>query len=332
MRAWKEIPRRGYVTQPTPLEELFRFSRRAGVRVRIKRDDLLPLGGNKIRKLDYLLEEAVRAGADTLITASTNQCCHNSMTALLASREGMACRVIMESWGDTRYRYEAASNHAMMELCGPEEVAVVTDLPSGPVEDMPEARRMAEEARAAGKRPWFLSRGGSGPLGALGYVRCAEELLTQWGEDLPEAVVCPCGIGGTQAGLTVGLRLLGCSVPVVGIGVTGKSRGEMEAAVRSQCQELTDFLETEPLPEEAVRCVDGYSGGGYGKPSREQAEWMRALASSQGILTDPTYSGKALYGLCGLAAEGAYAGPGGLVLLHTGGLQLFYDFSSLAEV
>ena len=96
-------------------------------------------GGNKIRKLNYLMEEAVRAGADTIITASTNQCCHNSMTVLLAAREGMACRVIMESWGDTRYRYETASNHTMIEFCGPEEVSVETSLPSGPVEAMPEA-------------------------------------------------------------------------------------------------------------------------------------------------------------------------------------------------
>lgn len=106
MKIWQEIPKRGYVSQPAPLEELVRFSEKAGVRVRIKRDDLLLLGGNKIRKLDYLMEEAVRAGADTIITASTNQCCHNSMTVLLAAREGMACWVIMESWGDTRYRYE----------------------------------------------------------------------------------------------------------------------------------------------------------------------------------------------------------------------------------
>ena len=139
MKIWQEIPKRGYVSQPTPLEELVRFSEKAGVRARIKRDDLLPLGGNKIRKLDYLMEEAVRAGADTIITASTNQCCHNSMTVLLAAREGMACRVIMESWGDTRYRYETASNHTMIEFCGPEEVSVETSLPSGPVEAMPEA-------------------------------------------------------------------------------------------------------------------------------------------------------------------------------------------------
>ena len=139
MKIWQEIPKRGYVSQPTPLEELVRFLEKAGVRVRIKRDDLLPLGGNKIRKLDYLMEEAVRAGADTIITASTNQCCHNSMTVLLAAREGMACRVIMESWGDTRYRYETASNHTMIEFCGPEEVSVEMSLPSGPVEAMPEA-------------------------------------------------------------------------------------------------------------------------------------------------------------------------------------------------
>lgn len=238
MRPWRDIPRRGYVTRPTPLEELTRFSKRIGVRVRMKRDDLLPLGEYRIRKLDYLIEEAVQAGADTLITASTNQCCHNSMTALLAAREGMACRMIMESWGDTRYRYETAANHAMMELCGPEETAVVT----------------------------------------------------------------------------------------------GKSREDMERSVRSQCRELTDFLETGTVPDGTVRCVEGFSGGGYGRPSREQVLWMKALAGAEGILTDPVYSGKALYGLCGLAARGEYQGPGGLVFLHTGGLQLFYDFSSLADM
>lgn len=332
MKHWQDIPRRGYVAEPTPLEELKRFSEKIGVRVRIKRDDLLPMGGNKVRKLDYLLEEAVRIGADTLITASTNQCCHNSMTALLAAREGMRCRIIMESWGDVRYRYEKASNHDMMELCCPQEVSVVTAVPSGPVDAMPEAVQMAEAVRVEGGKPYFLSRGGAGPLGAVGYVRCAAELMEQWGDDLPEAVVCPCGIGGTQAGLTVGLRLLGCTVPVIGIGVTGKSEADMVVSVRSQCRELTDYLDVEPIPEAAVRCVDGYAGKGYGKPTQKQVEWMKTLAATEGVLTDPVYSGKALYGMCGLVEQGEYVGPGGLVYLHTGGLQLFYDFSSLVEM
>lgn len=331
MKDWNAVPRRGYVAAMTPLEEIPRFSKRAGTRLRVKRDDLLPLGGNKMRKLDYLVEDALRAGADTLITASTNQCCHNSMLALLANREGLKCKVIMESWGDTRYRYETAANHEMMELCGPEEVAVVTDLPAGPVETMPLARRMAEETRQSGGTPYFMPRGGAGALGALGYVRCAAELLEQWGADAPEAVVCPCGIGGTQAGLTVGLRLLGSPVPVIGIGVTGKDRCAMEESVRRQCRELTELLETDPVAEDSVFCVEGYAGEGYGRSCAPQREVMGLLAKSEGILTDPVYSGKALYGLWGLAQAGDFSGPGGLVLLHTGGLQLFYDFADLRE-
>lgn len=331
MKAWNTIPSRGYVAAATPLEELPRFSEQIGTRIRIKRDDLLPLGGNKMRKLDYLMEDALRAGADTLITASTNQCCHNSMLALLANREGLKCKVIMESWGDTRYRYETAANHEMMELCGPEQVAVVTDVPSGPVEAMPLAQRMAEETRHAGGTPYFMPRGGAGALGAVGYVRCAAELLEQWGEDVPDAVVCPCGIGGTQAGLTVGLRLLGSEVPVIGIGVTGKDRPTMEQSVRQQCRELTEFLEADPIAEDAVSCVEGYSGGGYGQSCAPQREVMGLLARSEGILTDPVYSGKALYGLCGIAKAEDRPGPGGLVFLHTGGLQLFYDFTDLKD-
>jgi D-cysteine desulfhydrase len=325
------FPRRGYVQTETPLEELHAFSRLLGVRVRCKRDDLLPLGGSKIRKFDYLMEQAVEEGADTIVTASTNQCCHNSLLALLAGREGMRCRLIMESWGDPDYRFETAPNRKFFSLCGADEIAVVPDVPAGPVESMPAAKQMAEAVRQAGGRPYFMPRGGSAPLGNLGYVRCALEIAAQCGRDLPSAVLCPCGIGGTQAGLVVGFRMLGLDVPVLGVGVTGKRAREMEDSVARQCGELTDLLGEEPVGREEVRCLDGYAGDGYGRASAEQERVMGLLARSEGILTDPVYSGKTLLGLEGVARSRQYAGEGGLLFLHTGGLQLFYDFSCLEE-
>ena len=139
MKIWQEIPKRGICFPTYAAGGAGSIFGEGGSPRPDQARRSAASGGNKIRKLDYLMEEAVRAGADTIITARTNQCCHNSMTVLLAAREGMACRVIMESWGDTRYRYETASNHTMIEFCGPEEVSVETSLPSGPVEAMPEA-------------------------------------------------------------------------------------------------------------------------------------------------------------------------------------------------
>lgn len=332
----EEIKSRGYVTEPTPLVRLDRFSEAVGnVNIYMKRDDLLPYGGNKLRKMDYILEDAVQKKADVLITASTNQCCNNSIMILLGNREGMESRLIMESWGDTEYTYESAVNYEMLRLAGAENVEVTTELPKGPVDDMRSAEMAAEEARKQGKVPYFVPRGGSGPLGACGYAACAKELGIQLKDKNiePDAIVCPCGIGGTQAGLIAGLSHYGIGAPVFGIGVTGKSEEDMESSVRRQARELAEYIgEPEAAEKYRVRCLDGYAGEGYAKPSKEQYEVMRLLAKTEGILTDPVYSGKALYGLAGLIRKGTFPNGSNVVFLHTGGLLLYYDFSSLKNI
>lgn len=325
---WSEIPRRGYVEQPTPLQKLPRFSLKlGGAEVWIKRDDLLPYGGNKLRKMDYLMEQALRAGAATIITASTNQCCHNSIMLLLANKEGLKTQVIMEAWGDPTYQFVQSPEHALYQLAEVNRVETVTELPSGPVEDMPLARQMAQEC---GEKVYFMPRGGAGALGGCGYVRAAHELAEQWGENAPDVLVCPCGLGGTQAGLIVGLQMLKSKTKVIGIGVTGKSEAEMCASVRGQCRELTDYLELPPVPESAVCCVDGYACGGYAKPGAAQYAVMQLLAQTEGVLTDPVYSGKALFGLAELIRSGAISAASRVVFLHTGGMSLYYDYRSLS--
>lgn len=327
---FQSLKRRGYVEQPTPLQKLRRFAEKLnGANLWIKRDDLLPFGGNKTRKLDYLMQEAVEAGADTVITASTNQCCHNGILLLAANREGMKSRLIMESWGRPEYDFSCSPEREMYRLAGAEQVETISDLPSGPVEEIPLARKMAEEVRREGKIPWFIARGGAGPLGSCGYVRAAEEMVRQWGSEEPAAVVCPCGLGGTQAGLIVGLKRSGCKTRVYGIGVTGKSTAVMEQSVREQCRELTDFLEMERVPEDAVCCIEGFAGDGYALPYKKQYECMQLLAETEGIFTDPVYSGKTLAGLVGLLECGKLDPKQKTVFLHTGGMNLYYDFSSL---
>ena len=330
---FQTLKRRGYVQQPTPLQPLFRFGEKlAAGEVWIKRDDLLPFGGNKTRKLDYLMQEAVDAGADTVITASTNQCCHNGILMLAANREGMKCRVVMESWGNPDYRFEQSPERELYRLAGAEQVETTAELPAGPVECLTPAQKMAEAVKKSGKTPWFISRGGAGPLGSCGYVLAAEEMAGQWGNDEPDAIVLPCGLGGTQAGLVVGLARLGCRTKVYGIGVTGKSREVMEQSVREQCRELTEFLGISQVPEESVRCVEGFSGAGYARPYQNQYDCMRILAETEGIITEPVYSGKALAGFVGLIEDGILDRDQKLIFLHTGGMSLYYDFSSLKEL
>lgn len=327
---FEKIAKRGYVVEPTPLQELPRFSKElGGPKIWIKRDDLLPFGGNKLRKMDYLMEEALRAGADTVITASTNQCCHNGILLLLANREGMQSKIIMETWGDPCYQYANAPEYEVYRLAGNPEVHVTSAFPSGPVNEMPLALEIADRVREEGGTPWFISRGGEGPLGACGYVAAAFELMKQWEGHMPDALVCPCGLGGTQAGLIVGLRMLGCPTKVLGIGVTGKSKSVMEQSVAEQCLALTKFLNIPPVSAEWICCVDGCAGEGYAKPFAAQYESMTMLAQTEGILTDPVYSGKALFGLTDLVRRGALDGAERVVFLHTGGMNLYYDFHSL---
>ncbi|HIY54258.1 MAG TPA: pyridoxal-phosphate dependent enzyme [Candidatus Agathobaculum merdavium] len=327
---FEKIAKRGYVADPTPLQELKHFRKElGGPQIWIKRDDLLPFGGNKVRKMDYLFEEALQAGADTVITASTNQCCHNGILLMLANREGMQSKIIMETWGDPSYEFSSAPEYELYRLAGNPEVHVTSEFPSGPVSEMPLALEIAHRVQEEGGKPWFISRGGEGPLGACGYVGAAFELVKQWKGQIPDVLVCPCGLGGTQAGLIVGLRMLGCPTKVVGIGVTGKSKAVMEQSVAAQCLALTTFLDIAPISDEWVCCVEGCAGEGYAKPFAGQYQSMRMLAQTEGILTDPVYSGKTLFGLTELIRRGVLDGAERVVFLHTGGMSLYYDYHTL---
>jgi len=330
---FEEIKRRGYVTEPTPLVSLERFSKALGsVHIFMKRDDLLPYGGNKLRKMDYILEDAAEKKADVLITASTNQCCNNSIMILLGNREGMESRLIMETWGDPSYEYKSAVNYEMFRLSGAKDVKVTAEPPSGPVDTMKIAAEEAEKVKTEGKIPYFVARGGAGPLGACGYVGCAGEIRDQTKALDISALICPCGIGGTQAGLIEGFRHFGVTIPVYGIGVTGKTEEAMEESVLNQTNELSAFLDDGDVKDDLIHCIDGYAGEGYGKASSEQYEIMKLLAETEGILTDPVYSGKALYGLAGMIRKGMFRDGSNVIFLHTGGLLLYYDFSLLKGI
>lgn len=214
------IPRRRYTAGPTPIEFLPRLTERlGGPQIYIKRDDLLGLasGGNKTRKLEFLMAEALAQGADTIVTTGAVQSNHCRLTLAAAVKEGLKCRMVLEERVAGSYSPDASGNNLLFKLLGVDEVTVV---PGGT--DLEQAmQNMAAEVTAGGGRPYVIPGGGSNALGALGYVSCAEEILGQSFEmSLPfDHVVCSSGSGGTHAGLVAGFYGNQSGIPVTGISV-----------------------------------------------------------------------------------------------------------------
>lgn len=315
--------RRRYTPAATPLEPLPRLSAALakwgdGAELWIKRDDLLGLagGGNKTRKLEFLVADALAKGADTLITVGAPQSNHCRLTLAAAAREGLKCRLVIEERVPGSYAADALGNNLLFDLMGASSVRMVkagADL----------AAEMAADAAAvtaAGGRPYVIVGGGSSPLGALGYAACAQEIMDQ-AFDMGVAfdrIVVASGSAGTHSGLIAGLVALNAGIPVTGINVR-RARAEQEANVLKLAQATADLMGT-PQPVAAdIVCLDEWVGPGYSLPTREMVEGVRMLAAQEGILLDPVYSGKAMAGLIGLVRDGSIATNERVLFLHTGG-------------
>jgi D-cysteine desulfhydrase len=292
----------------------------------IKRDDLLGLaaGGNKTRKLEFLVADAIARGADTLITCGAVQSNHARLTLAAAAKEGLKCRLVLEERVPGSYKTEAGGNNFLYQLLGVEAITVV---PGG--SDMTAAmQKVADEVAAIGRKAYVIPGGGSNPLGALGYVACAEEILAQTFDlDIHlDHVVCASGSAGTQAGLVVGLVGNNSSLPLTGINVS-RSRQEQEPKVHKLAEETAAILGiTSGIPREAVTCLGDWVGPGYSLPSPEMVEAVRTVASVEGILLDPVYSGKAMAGLFGLVRQGRFRKGEQVLFVHTGGSPALYVY------
>jgi D-cysteine desulfhydrase len=324
---FSRLPRRTYSPGRTPIERLERFSRSLGVdgpMVYIKRDDQLGLagGGNKTRKLEFLVADALARGADTLITCGGVQSNHCRLTLSAAAREGLRCRLVLLEAEPGEFQPGGNGNVLLYRLLGAEKVITV---PWGT--DLQGALDQAEaEASAEGRRPYAIPLGGSNPLGALGYVACAVELLAQIGEAglRVDHIVVPVGSGGTLAGVLLGLRASGSAIPVTGMSVLLR-RAKAEALVQDLLRRTAAFLGGAlEIPADEVRCLDGYLGEGYGLPTPGMVEAVELLARSEGILLDPTYTGKAMAGLVDLARNGDFRPGENVLFLHTGGSPGLY--------
>ncbi len=326
------VPRRRYTPGPTPLEPMPRLSRAlassagGGPELWIKRDDLLGLtaGGNKTRKLEFLVADALAQGADTLVTVGAVQSNHCRLTAAAAVREGMACRLVLEERVPGSFHPDASGNHLLFGLLGVERALVVpagTDLNAAMTE-------LAADLAAEGRRAYLIPGGGSNALGALGYVACAEELMTQsfdQGVAFDHLVVAS-GSGGTHAGLVAGLHGVNARLPVLGISVRAE-RAAQETKLHALAQATAELAGVAtPLPRGAIVVDDGYVGAGYSLPTEAMVEAVQLFAHTEGILLDPVYTGKAAAGLIDLVRRGRFGADERVVFVHTGGAAALYAY------
>jgi len=300
-----------------------------GPHIFIKRDDLLGLagGGNKTRKLEFLVADALRQGADTLITVGAVQSNHCRLTLGAAAKEGMRCRLVIEQRVPDSYDYDATGNNFLFRLLGVEKTTVVdlgTDLGAA-------MQAQADELEEEGRKGYVIPGGGSNPLGALGYVSCAQEILAQaFDKRLQfEHLVCASGSGGTHSGLLVGLGAMSSEIQVTGISVR-RTVEEQEELIGGLVTETREFLHLpSELSEGELEIFDDYVGPGYSLPTEEMAEAVRIFARTEGILLDPVYTGKAAAGLLDLIQKGHFQKGEKVLFLHTGGSPGLYAYQDV---
>jgi L-cysteate sulfo-lyase len=334
--------RAGLVQKPTPLDRLDRLSDHLGkANIYIKRDDCtgLAFGGNKTRKLDFVVGKAIEEGADALITAGGIQSNHARQTAAAAAKLGLDCHLILQhAFADPTPEYLVSGNALLDNLLGARlHVTPGIRVRTGAniLKDFSareEMETLAAELIEKGKKPFIIPIGASTPLGSLGYVECASEILLQ-ASDLGinvDAVIVANGSAGTQAGLIAGLKALGSDAKVFGVAVADTDQSYRQAATMSLCNEILELLEfSETVGIEDVRVDGHFVGEGYGYVDDDLKRVITDLARREGILVDPVYSGKALQALYQLSIENAFERTENIVFVHTGGLPALFAYAEM---
>jgi L-cysteate sulfo-lyase len=302
-----------------------------GPEIYVKRDDCTGLGtgGNKTRKLEFLMADALQKNADVIITQGAVQSNHARQTAAAACKLGMACELIFEKRvADAPEAYLTSGNVLLDRIFG----ANIAEVEKG--SDMNAAMEtVAARLRKEGKTPYIVPGGGSNPIGALGYVDCALECMYQANREgiAIDHIVHATGSAGTQAGLVVGLKGSNANIPLLGIGVNAPKDAQ-EEKVYKLAVETAEFVGAPGvvLREDIVANCD-YVGPGYGVPTEGMNEAVMMLARLEGILFDPVYSGKGLAGMIDLIKKGFFAGAKNIVFIHTGGSAGLFGYSDLLD-
>lgn len=336
-QALEKFPRIALGHLPTPLEPMDRLSEMlGGPRLWVKRDDCTGLasGGNKTRKLEYLMADALEQGADTVITQGATQSNHARQTAAACAKLGLDCHILLEDrTGSKDPAYTLNGNVLLDQLHG----STIAKRPGG-ADMQAEMEVLAEDLKAKGKSPYVIPGGGSNRIGALGYVNCAAELLEQAaGMDLKiDALVHATGSSGTQGGLVAGLAALESDIHLLGIGVRAPQEKQEGMVYDLACKTL-DYLAMgeaggKQIDRDAVRAICDYVGPGYGLPTDGMIEALKTLARLEGLLFDPVYSGKGLDGLIDQIRKGYFDGMDNVVFLHTGGSAALFGYPEIFDL
>jgi len=326
------FPRVRLFPSPTPLEPLPHLSRElGGPEIWIKRDDctVVATGGNKVRKLEWLVGEARAQGATHLVTQGAVQSNHVRQTAAVARRFGMKCTALLEHRIETNDRDYLNSGNVLLDRL----FDCAIEYRPGGADMNAEAESKGEELRAGGEKVYVIPGGGSNRVGALGYVSCAQELVQQADEMglTIDRLVTATGSAGTQAGLVVGLEGMNAGIPVLGIGVRAP-KDRQEANVHRLAEATADYVGVHGgVARSAVVANCDYVGPGYGQPTPGMIEAVKMLARLEGVLLDPVYSGKAMAGLIDLIRKGQIGKQERVVFLHTGGAVGLFGYTKVFE-
>lgn len=322
-------PRRFLAHLPTPLERLDRLSAElGGPEIWIKRDDCtgLSTGGNKTRKLEFLMAEAELQGADMVMTQGATQSNHARQTAAFAAKIGMACHILLEDrTGSNNANYNNNGNVLLDHMHG-----ATTEKRAGGLDMNAEMEKVADQFRAEGKKVYTIPGGGSNATGALGYVNCAFEMLGQFNERglKIDHIVHATGSAGTQAGLITGLKATNAQIPLLGIGVRAPKAKQEENVYNLACATADKLGCSGVVAREDVVANTDYVGEGYGIPTESGLEAIRMFAELEAILLDPVYSAKGAAGFIDLIRKGHFKKGERVVFLHTGGAVALFGYDS----
>jgi D-cysteine desulfhydrase family pyridoxal phosphate-dependent enzyme len=329
MRISLSIPRVKLAFLPTPLVLLKNLSKHlGGPRIYIKRDDCTGLvtGGNKTRKLEFLMADALKSKADTIITAGALQSNHARQTAAAATLMGLKCELVLT---ESRYRkdifYQNTGNPLLDQILDAKLHIVNAD-----ADVTQEMTKIAEVLKVNGHTPYSIPIGGSNALGALGYVTAMEELYEQChAQDIlvTHLVLASCS-GGTQAGTVIGRHLLDWDLSILGISVGAPktvTQQRVQDVIRPTCK-LLNINDNDLL--NSLNIDDNYTGVGYGQPTKATIAAIKLVAKTEGILLDPVYTGKAMAGLIDYIHQKRFSSQDTIVFLHTGGSVALNAYSN----
>lgn len=321
------FPRFGFSAGTTPIEKLGNLSKiLGGPTIYVKRDDIygtISPGGNKTRKLEFLLGDAKAQGCDTIITCGAVQSNHCRLTIACSTKLGMDCHLVLEERIPGGYSETASGNNLHYQLLGAKSIEVVP----GGTDLVAVMQDKADRLKSEGKTSYIIPTGGSTPVGALGYAACAAEVMQQvfeMGIQL-DNIVLTSGSAGTHSGFLTGMCAINAGIPVTGISISRKAEPQ-KAMVRELSAKTAKKIGSPEPREEDIIVYGDYFGAGYSLPTDGMVEAIKLLAKAEALILDPVYTGKTMSGLIDLVRKGVFKKGENVLFIHTGGTTALYAF------